>query len=273
MRELRRRWFALLVAAWSVLLLGLAFGAYGGDATVAEQRDIAAARAAVDRTTADLVRAAGQHVAVQISEYDFVADCRISLVRGGAQYRRVVRLLTTPGAESELAELIARQLPHDYRAAGYESGGGYRLSASGDEFVSVTATTGPSGRGLLQVALNTGCRPVDGPVTTLRSRPTRTEMTRVDEVLDLFGVSRQEARDPRWRTETIECGPGSLRSVEFSTRSMPDRPLGDLAGLAPPDATVLVREARQLAYRQGALSVVATTTNGMLRVTTTVVDC
>jgi hypothetical protein len=95
----------------------------------------------------------------------------------------------------------------------------------------------------------------------------------VDEVLDLFGVPRQQARDARWRTETIECGTGSLRSVEFSTRSVPDRPLDDLADLAPPDATVLVREARQLAYREGALSVVATTTNGLLRVTTTVVDC
>lgn len=270
MGELRRRWFGLLVAAWSVLLLGLAFGAYGGDATVAEQRDIAAARGAVDRTTADLVRAAGQHVAVQISEYDFVADCRISLVRGGVQYRRLVRLLTTPGAESELVELIGRQLPDDYRASAYESGGRHQLSATGDEFVSVTATTG---HGLLQVTLNTGCRPVDGPVTTLRSPPTRTEMTRVDEVLDLFGVRRQEARNPRWRTETIECGPGSLRTVEFSTGSMPDRPLGDLADLAPPDATILVREARQLAYRQGALSVVATTTNGLLRVTTSVLDC
>jgi hypothetical protein len=61
--------------------------------------------------------------------------------------------------------------------------------------------------------------------------------------------------------------------VEISTAAMPDRPLGDLADLVPPDATVLVREPRQLAYRQGALSVVATTTNGLLRVTTTVVGC
>jgi hypothetical protein len=273
MRELRRRWFGLLVAGWSVLLLMLAFGAYGGDATVAEQRDIAAARAAVDRATADLVRASGQHVAVQVGGYDFVADCRISLVRGGVQHRRLVRLLTAPGAESELVELIGRQLPEDYRAAAYESRGRHRLSASGAGFVSVAGTTGPTGRGVLQVTVGTGCRPVDGPVTTLRTPPTRTEMIRVDEVLDLLGVPRHEARDPRWRTETIECGTGELRSVEFTSGTPPDRPLGDFADLAPPDATVLVREARQLAYRQGAMSVVATTANGRLRVTTTAVDC
>lgn len=273
MRQLRRRWFGLLVAGWAVVLLVLAFGAYGGEATVAEQRDIAAARPAVDRATVDLIRAAGPGVAVQVSDYHFQRDCRVSLVRGGAEYRRLVRLLVPPSAEGEVVELIGRELPGDYRATAYRSRAGYRLSASGAGFVELSGTSGPSGKGMLQVQIGTGCRPFDGPVATLRTPPTRSEMVRIDGVLDLLGVARNTAKIPRWHTETIGCGDGSLRSVEFSSTSVLDRPLSDLADLAPPDARVLAREDRLLAYRQGAVSVVATTTNDRLRVSTTAVEC
>ncbi|HEX2418998.1 MAG TPA: hypothetical protein VHJ83_12895 [Micromonosporaceae bacterium] len=274
MRHLCHRWFGLLIGAWSAVLLVLAFAtASGGDATVVEHRSAVAARVAVNRATVDLIRAAGQSVAVQISDYHFLRDCRVSLVRGGAEYRRVVRLHLLPGAEAELVELIARELPDDYRATTYRSDGRHRLSASGDEFVELTSTGGSPGQGVLQVEVDTGCRPLDGPVVTLRTPPTRTELARIDEVLDLLGLSRDSAARLRWRTETIGCGDGSLRSVEFSSTSVPDRPLGDLADLTPPDAKVLVREPEVLAYRQGAVSVLATTTEGRLRVTTTSMDC
>jgi hypothetical protein len=274
MRHLRHQWFALLVGGWSAVLLIVAFAAAnGGDATVAEHRNVAAARSAVDRATVDLIRAAGQGVAVEVSEYHFARDCRVSLVRGGAEYRRIVRLLVPPGAEGELTELIGRELPGDYRASAYRSAGRHRFSASGDGFVTLDGTGGPPGRGVLQIEVGTGCRPWDGPVATLRVPPSRTELIRIDGVLDLLGVPRSTAARPRWHTGTIGCDGGGLRSVEFSSTSVPDRSLGDLADLVPPDAKVLAREPRLLAYRQGAVSVVATTTSGRLRVNTTSVDC
>lgn len=283
MKELRRRWFALLLAGWAVLLVVLAFSAYDGDATVAEQRDIAAARDAVDAATVDLIRATRQGAAVQISDYRYLAACRISLVRGGAEYRRRIQLFTPPGGEAELMDSIASRLSDDYRASSYRSGRRQRLSGSGVGFVELR---GEAGRGVVRVDVHTGCRPYERPVATLRTPPTRTELFRLDGVLDLLGMRRDASAGPptspspdqsgghvRWHVESIECGGGGIRVVELTVPSLPDRPLGDAADLAPPDARILVRETRVLAYRQGAVSVIAQVTGDRLRVTTATATC
>jgi hypothetical protein len=256
---LRRRWLVLLIAAWGLVLVLFAFGLFSGDATIPAQRDTVAARQAIDKATVELIRAAGPDAAVRVSDFQYVGECDISLVRSGQEYRRVVELYPRSGREVALAHAIARRLPSGYRASVWRRS----LTGYPDGFVDLA---GVAKDGVLRVKLDTGCRPSNRPVTGLETSPTRAERERMSGVLELL-----QARDdrPQWRTQSIRC----LRQVSLTVGRPPARPLSDAAGLAPPDATILVRGRTRLAYREGGLSVVAEIQGGKLRITTTVNEC
>jgi hypothetical protein len=263
---LRRRWLIVLVAAWALVLVLFAFGAFSGDATIPAQRDVVAARQAVDRATVELVRAAGPDAAVRVSSYRFLGECDISLARSGARYRRTVELYPRSGHDADLLAAVTRRLPPRYDAEVWHRS----FTAYAEGFVDLTGT---AKGGVLRVKLDTGCRPATRPVTGMETRPTAAERQRVADVLDLLQAKDDE---PRWRTESIRCGgrdSAGVRQVALTVAHPPARPLADAADLAPPDATVLVRGRTLLAYREGGLSVVAETSDGRLRVTTTSGDC
>lgn len=268
MRELlRRRWPVVLVVVWSVLLLVLAVSSIGGQATVAEQRDIAASRAVVDRATVELVNAAGGDAAVRVGRFDFVKECFISFARDGVAYRRMVELYPETGGEARLMRELARRLPAAYDAKLYRQDGKPRLSGFADPYVPLKGSTRD---GAVRIELGTGCHPAGGRLTALHTAPTASERAAVVEALELTGGVE---RRPAWRTETIGCGGDTLRMVRLAVAGTPARPLGDAADLAPPDAKVLVRDKGLLAYRQGAVSVVAEARGGVLTITTTTVRC
>ena len=262
MNELqRRRLLVAGVAAWAVLLLVLGF--FGTDATVREHRDVAAARTAVDKATVDVVRAAGRDAVVRVSRYQRVGECKVSVIRSGAEYRRRIELHVTPGGERDLLARIADRLPDDYRA--YHNAG--RLFADAPEFITVR---GGTREGLLWVDLLTECRPFDEPVTTWRTAPTKAERDHIETVRELFGVTDRSAR---WHSETVVCGDQAIREVSLTVADVPDRPLEDSARLMAPDARVLVSTERLLAFREGGVSVVVEVRDGMLRITRTAVTC
>ncbi|MGH3736501.1 MAG: hypothetical protein ACRDT6_12925 [Micromonosporaceae bacterium] len=273
MREwLRRRWLVLVVAGWAVLLLVLGFAAYGGDATVPAQRDILASRAVVDRATVEVVNAAGADAAVRVGGFEFVETCRISLVRDGVAYRRSIELYPASGGEARLIETLARRLPAAYQARSFTLGGRPRLTGSADPYVPLR---GSATGGVVRIVLRTDCHPAGGPLTTWRTTPSETERGEAAEALELTGG---QEREPRWGTETIACTSDAsdetaLRAVRLRVAGAPARPLGDAAGLVPPDARVLVAGEKLLAYRRGAVSMVAETRGGHLELTTTTVRC
>ncbi|MGH3656667.1 MAG: hypothetical protein ACRDUA_08400 [Micromonosporaceae bacterium] len=266
---LRRRWLVVLIAAWGLLLLtlGLAVG-YGGAGSAAEQGDIAEARAPVDATAVELVNAVGSTAAVRVWPYQLLAECRITLVRGGVEYHRRIELFTRPGTERALLTNLAQRLPKGYQAETYAGDDGARLAGQADGFVKLVGKT--TRRGVVTVDLRTGCRPEAGPVTDLRVSPTRAERLRLAGVLELAGVTDRGAR---WRTGEIDCGESVVRSVRLAVRDVPARPLQDSAELVPPDARVLLGGERLLAYRQGAVSVVVEVRGERLWVTSTSATC
>ncbi|MGH3716482.1 MAG: hypothetical protein ACRDT4_23925 [Micromonosporaceae bacterium] len=270
MRDLvRRRWPVVLVAGWSVLLLVLAVIAAGGDATVAAQRGIAESRTAMDKATIELVNAVGGEAAVRVGRFDFVADCEISVVRDGVTYRRLVELYPEPGGEQRLMQSLVRRLPAAYRTKLFRHRGTPRISGHADPYLPLT---GSARDGVVRIEIATECHPPDGPVQTFRTPPTPAERAELAEVLELTGGVE---RKPQWRTEAIACGTGDaeLRAVTLAVTPAPDRALADAADLAPPDAQVLARGTGLLAYRRGAVSVVAEARGGTLTLTTTTVRC
>ncbi|MGH3648642.1 MAG: hypothetical protein ACRDTM_15890 [Micromonosporaceae bacterium] len=264
---LRRRWLLVLVGVWSALLLVLAFVSYGGDATVSGQRDIADTRAVVDRATVELVNAAGGDAAVRVGRFEFVKECFISFARDGVAYRRVVELYPETGGEAALIRTLARRLPAAYEAKFFRLGGKPHLSGYADPYLPVRGTV--SG-GAVRIDLTTECHPSDRRMAILRTAPSAAERAEVAEALELAGGVE---RRPEWRTETVDCGGNALRTVRLRVAGAASRPLGDAAGLAPPDARVLVGEQGLLAYRQGAVSVVVEARGGGLTVTTTTSHC
>lgn len=274
MTELQTKpWFGALVGAWALLLLVLALVAYGkGDATVAEQRDIAAARDSADRVTVEAVAAAGQQAAARVGGFELVRRCEITIARDGVDYRRRITFFTRPGGEAALLRRIANRLPERHDPEFHDVDGAPRLRAYVDKFVEVRGTWGGARTGKAVLEIRTGCRPEADPAVRLRTPPTSEERAQAGEVFALVGA--EPPKRPDWQTESVACGRDkALRTVRLTISEAPDRPLSDAAELVSPDASVLVSEERLLAYRQGGLSVVAEARGGTLAVTTTRSDC
>ena len=149
-----RLWW-LLIAAWSVLLLGLGVWSAGrSPATVREQRDIVAAKRVTDTVVARLTGGlpAGWHA---FDEGYREEVCEVSVVRDGVAATRTVSLSGPTGTESGLISHLASGLDGAVLRPGSGAPQGFFYDAG--EFVAVRGrVTAP---GAAVVELKTGCRP------------------------------------------------------------------------------------------------------------------
>lgn len=140
------------LGAWSVL---------HDPATVADQRDIVAGVADLQRATGALFAAAeGGSRALVLGELDIAGNCQITPVRHGVDAHRDLTVFVRAGEARAALDAIVAGLPAGYRAAVVEGRGGTRLSLHADagNFVGVDSDA-EAGDKALTVRVSTGCRP------------------------------------------------------------------------------------------------------------------
>jgi len=162
-----------------------------GRHTAREQTTIAQAQPTVDQAITAVVRAAGAAAVPAVFGFDKVSDCKVTPIRGGAKYQRVLWLYVPVDAEPALLDRIAAGLPARYRAHAHHSPGNalHTLTADAGDFVAVTGSV--PGPGLVSVTAETGCRTLGHPPAT---DPTTAAGT------DPLGVAGD------WRLHSLPCG-------------------------------------------------------------------
>jgi hypothetical protein len=159
----RRRTLVWVVAAWGVVVAGLAVWAVGhGAPTVPEQRTVGEAlppfRAAVGNLFA---ASAGPGRAVVLGALQVESGCRVTPVRHGVALSRDVTVYVRAGDQRADIEAIAAALPAAYRAQVTASQGGthFRLHADAGNFIGIDLDA-DIGDAALTVEVSSGCRPV-----------------------------------------------------------------------------------------------------------------
>jgi hypothetical protein len=159
-----RNWLLLIVSVWvAVLLVGIGWAVVHGRPTDREQTTVAAALPYVDAAAsrvAAVAEADGQAVSV-VSGFDKVGDCKVSLVRPGQRFQRVVTVLVAPGTEGAALQRIAARLPASYKVT-LRTTPVPSLVGDAGLFVRIVGNT--AGDGVLRFAVDTGsCRSL-GPL-------------------------------------------------------------------------------------------------------------
>jgi hypothetical protein len=149
----RRRLWITLVAAWALLLLGLAvWSARNDPPSLRDQTTLASAKATIDATTAQVVAAVPTGWQVNDEGYRDSA-CELSLVRDGVATVRTITLSGPAGAEPAALAALAERLSAAVRPP---SGPASSFSYDAGNYVLVRGNTGPAGT--LVIQLTSGCR-------------------------------------------------------------------------------------------------------------------
>ncbi len=259
---------------WGVVLaLGVVWSIRTGEPTARDQTTVAQARPTVDEATANIARAAtaGGRTVVAISGFDRLGDCRITVVRAGARYQRIVTAFVPPGEEAAALDRIAAGLPAGYGAT-VRRGAAPRLTADAGFFVGVSGAYVAPGQ--LRFVVDTGnCRAetvplAPGPDVVTDAGPPPALRAPIEAVLTGLRITPAE-----WTTHTVSCPDGTVvRSAQALGEpgvAPPDRlddALRDLTGeaaiLAAPDA---------VAFRAGTVGVSVRTVGDRLTITATTV--
>jgi hypothetical protein len=240
-----------------------------GEPTAREQTTVAQAQPTADRAAAELataVLADGQTV-VAISGFDRLGDCRVTVVRTGARYRREVLAFVPAGTERALLDRVAARLPDSYRAT-VRRGSVPRLAADVGLFVQLRGDV--SGSGQVRFAVDTGdCRP-EGDVATrgdlaTPGGPPSVGRAPAEAVLTALGVPAAQ-----WTTHGLSCANGApLWTVEAVSEPVAARPeLGTALTKAVDGASVLASP-EAYAYRSGSVGVAVRTVGSRIVVTAT----
>jgi hypothetical protein len=212
-----QRWIAIFTIVWGLVLLGgIVWSAFRGEATVREQTTVAQALPVVDRAAAELAAAATADglAVVAVSDFGRSGECSVTVLRDGVQYRRTVTALVAPGTEQVLLERVGARLPAAYRAS-VRTGAAPRLVADAGFYVGVTGTVVAPGQ--IRFDFDTGRCRAEGDLP--ETRPGSAEKpsigragrlaTAAEVLLGQVGVAAQ-----RWSTREIACPAGTLTTVE-----------------------------------------------------------
>jgi hypothetical protein len=243
-REISRRWFIIIGAAWVVVLVASAWwGLSRAQPTDREQTTVGQAVPYVNDAiarVADAVTANGTGV-VAVSGFERVGSCEVTIFRTGVEYQRVLVAVVPPGTELRALDRVALALSAAAYKPAVSRGEVPRLTADARYWVLLTGTvTGP---GEIRFVADTGrCRSLGTlPPEPAMSLPTG-DASRLMEGLGLTTASTTEASVPCvgvGRFETVEARSGVYK--------------GDLRQAVPvPDGSaVVVSEPRLFAYRTG----------------------
>jgi hypothetical protein len=245
-----RWWLAIAVGAWVlVLVAGIGWSVARGRPTDREQTTVAAAEPYVDTAAARIAAAAeadGQAAAF-VSGFQKVGDCRVSLVRSGQRFQRVVTVLVSPGTEGALLDRVAARLPASYKPS-VSTSPLPTLSGDAGLYVHILATRADPG--VVRFVLDTGsCRVLGTLAEPAEPSGDRAAVTPVFQRLGLPPV--------QWHAVTVPCAGtgGQLSTVEgvgpdnqvAAARALPST----LEGLGTP----VVSSDGLYAYRSGPAAV------------------
>lgn len=258
----------MIAAGWAVLLLAVTVISVRRDEpTVREQRTLAQAMPVVSRATGDLITAAGPDVVVELTGHRVDEGCRITPLRRGAELESGVTFRTSEGDGASLLDRIAAGLPDAYRAGTRRVPGKPApvLRADAGEFVTVRGTVADPG--LVEIRLQTGCRPTAGPAAAelLPGQPIDEEPARA---LAALGVATPTPVERVWAA----C-PGGGTAHTARAAGVPAAAPAPLARAlpAPAGAVVVTDTPERYAYRHGTRSLVAEVIDGEVRVAVTTV--
>jgi hypothetical protein len=263
-----RRWLVVVAVVWGLAIAGLGYYSMRtGRATAREQTSIGSALPVVDAALADVASTLDPSTTVAaLSGYvELSHDCRITAIRDGARYERVLVVYTREGSEAAVLEQVAARLPARYHARVSRSTKPPMLFADAGNFVLVQG--GVAGAGQVRVSADTGCRPLDAPVREPDTEAPSTDRAPVQAVLDSLHL-----RPERWRAHRVTCPRGgALWTVEAVTAAgtAPAKLPTALDGVTRGAAVVLARN-DVYAYRTGTAAVAVRLANGSLNVTSTV---
>jgi len=205
-----RRILLAVAAVWGLVLAttGIWYSLHGRH-TAREQTTIAQAQSTVDQALTAVVRAAGASPVPAVFGFDKVSDCKVTPIRSGAKYERVLWLYVPVAAEPALLDRIAAGLPAKYRAQAHHSPGNalHTLTADAGDFVAVNGSV--PGPGLVSVKAETGCRtlgrlPATDPTTAAGTDP--------------LGVTGD------WRLHSLPCGLRTATVAGPATRPLSGLP-------------------------------------------------
>lgn len=264
-----RRWGRLLLAGalgWAVLLAAVTWLSVREDRpTVREQRNLAQAAPVVDRTAGALLAATGPDVVAELMPAQLDRGCRVTPFLDGAVLKRRVTVRTGEADAEALLTLIAERLPADYRAGVRRTDEGIRLRADAGEFVAVRGRQ--PGPGLIELLVDTGCRPVpDDFGSGDPAGPDQAVEQELGRVLTALGRPAPDV--PGWVTVPCPGGrPGGTASA--AGPGTPPGPPGAALRPLPAGAAVVVDTPEVYAYRSGPLGVTVALTGEQTRVSVT----
>jgi hypothetical protein len=246
------RWALIPVGVIVVILL--AVGAFGLHLLRAAQPTVRTALPALNRAVADVLAAAGPHVAVAVGGLVRVETCRAPWWTTGAQYARGSDLYVTPGQEGALLTRLAQRLTAEDLSVRHVASPGSSagaLAGGTGPGSAVTLSVQPLGAGWLRVSAQTGCRrqatvglfdaPLDG-----------TGRAHLDTIFQQLHVT-----PGGWHTYQLTCPEGG-DAVTVAAESAPHTataPLTGLAATADP-ADVVDSRTDRLVLRSGDTSTV-----------------
>jgi hypothetical protein len=259
----RRRWLVGVVAAWVVILLGLAVWSVGHEsATVPEQRSIEEAVPELQQAAGALFAAAdGDGRALALGELETLGDCRITPVRQGVEAVRELTVYVAEGQAKAVLDEIAKGLPARYRAGVLASHGGTRLGFHADagNFIGIDSSADATAK-VLTLRLTSGCRPGDDQA-----------VDGADPVAGAAPVSFEAVMRALGGTATphVDAVPGPDGGVAASWSADVDEPadLSERLRTVSAGATIVRNDASAWAYRTGDSSVVIVPDGQKVKVT------
>lgn len=261
-----KRWLVVAATVWGLVIAGLAYYSLRtGRPTAREQTSMSSALPAADQALGDFAAVLDPAATVTVlggyTELD--PDCRITLIRHGARYERVLTVYTKEGAEPALLDRLAAGVPHHYRAHVTHATKTRTLTAVAGNFVAVRGDIAAPGQ--VRITADTGCRPLDRPVGEAEPAPTAAASAPVHTVLDALGLAAQ-----RWQTHRVSCpGGGALWTVEAAASGAAPGPLPDALRIATQGAAVVLARSDTYAYRSGSAGVAVHAAGDGLTVTST----
>ncbi|MBT8228429.1 MAG: hypothetical protein HKP61_19960 [Dactylosporangium sp.] len=247
-RLTRAGWAAIVLVAWTLAVTGFAVRAVrDGRATAPEQMSLPRALSAADLLAGDLMAAVDAALTVAVmGEYQEVgSSCRITAVRAGSRYERLVTAYVAPGAEADLLSFLASGLAERYETHLTRSADGPVFTAIDRSFVSLRGVSERPGE--VKIIIDTGCRPggfpeparpgVDQAPSTLRSAATA--------AFAAIGLT-----PGHWAAVSVPCRTGG---TTWTVRAWAEGP-SDALPTALRDLgkdTVVVEQPTAVAYRAG----------------------
>jgi hypothetical protein len=249
----------VVIAAWALVLVVLAFATHGRP-TVAVQQSPAGARGDVDDTAARVLSAADGVAVAAVGDYDQARRCDLSVDRDGVDYRRTIDLY---GAAGDLLQSVTDRLPTSYKAklAPTLDSSAPVTEAHPTPFLKLTISAAVGDPGHLTAVIDTGCRPTTGnPYPQFLAPPTAAERAPVAAAFRRLHVTPQT-----WQRSSVRCT-ATVTATGHADISL--SPLGTVLDAHPLPGTPISRGDTRYVYR-GATDLVVSTDGDLLTVSAT----